>query len=633
MNLKSTGLIFVVFTGLLAFTYKNSKNKIAFNESQSSEHNFYYQTNNAIEAVIKDEMIKQNLVGVAVGVIKDGRTIHLKSYGYTEIESKKAFTNQSVFRWASISKVVTAVAIHQLHEENKLKLNDLVTKHVSYWPTKDNKDKITIEQLLTHRSGIRHYKDYDSKKYKNEKSFDPKQSVAVFKDAALGTVPGNRFLYSTFGYNLLGAVAHEASPNGFEKWVTARIKNPLSLSSLTAYSTGIKGYDKICDDILTPTDGGKILWKLPGGGYCSNIIDLTKFMNGLINGTLLKNTAELWKQSDNGATGYGYGMRRGRNGTRITTEHGGAHSDMRTLLKFFTDEKSGICLAVNGGSYVNTGRLYERIAKAASIGNYTPAISPVHVSSATNCDNRYVSVWHNNEQETILRRGYSTNAFADECTRLSVAGYQCMNFKTYQHNKKQVWDGIFKKQTGRHAMWRNFDKEGFNKKWQEMSNEGYRLIDLETYMSSNNKKRLYAGLFVGGSGKYALFRGLDTKAFGEKRDDLAKAGYKLIDIEVYTEKRNQKWCGVWVAGEDGLLNRNYSTKEFEKLVSDRDKAGWKLIDVETYLSGSTRQWAGIWEKSNRTQEYLPNHAHDSTHSRLMNTRIGRRLEIVDYEKY
>ena len=91
--------------------------------------------NPQIDRIVYDEMVKQNLPGVAVGVIKDGRIIHYQGYGYTDIEKKSKVTRNTIFRWASISKPLTAIATLQLAEDGKLKLKsvyDALGGEVSY---------------------------------------------------------------------------------------------------------------------------------------------------------------------------------------------------------------------------------------------------------------------------------------------------------------------------------------------------------------------------------------------------------------------------------------------------------------------------------------------------------------------
>ena len=78
---------------------------------------------NRIDQAVEAEMNRQNAVGVAVGVIRDGRIAHLKGYGLANRKSETPVDTESMFRWASISKPLTALAAMQLWEEGKLDLD------------------------------------------------------------------------------------------------------------------------------------------------------------------------------------------------------------------------------------------------------------------------------------------------------------------------------------------------------------------------------------------------------------------------------------------------------------------------------------------------------------------------------
>ena len=72
--------------------------------------------NAELDRIIGEELARQEIVGAAVGVIQNGKVIHVKGYGHQSLARKRRITNKTVFRWASISKTVTAVAAFQLME-------------------------------------------------------------------------------------------------------------------------------------------------------------------------------------------------------------------------------------------------------------------------------------------------------------------------------------------------------------------------------------------------------------------------------------------------------------------------------------------------------------------------------------
>ena len=233
------------------------------------------------------------------------------------------------------------------------------------------------------------------------------------------------------------------------------------------------------------------------------------------------------------------------------------------------------------------------------------------------------SVWRKTNKDSIIKRDYTTNGFNKEWKAMRSKGYHLENINF--HNN--LWHGIFKKGTGKYAMWRNFSHSEFDKKWREMSRNGYRLYDLETYLLRG--KRKWAGLFKKGTGKHALWTNFSTNGFSKKRKSMANKGMKLIDLEVFLSRGSLKWSGVWIAGKDGLLNRNYNGNEFKQLVSNRGKSGYKLIDVEAYKVNGKRKWAGIWEKNQKKQRVY----YESDYCYMLGTDKHKEYELIDLEYY
>ena len=83
-----------------------------------------------VDAAMTAEMERQKAIGVAVGVIREGEIVYAKGYGFADREEKIPVTTKTMFRWASISKPLTAVVAMQLVEAGKLDLDDDVRRHV-----------------------------------------------------------------------------------------------------------------------------------------------------------------------------------------------------------------------------------------------------------------------------------------------------------------------------------------------------------------------------------------------------------------------------------------------------------------------------------------------------------------------
>ena len=309
-----------------------------------------------IDAVVLDEMRRQNIVGMAVGIVRNGEIDYAMGYGYEDLKQEKPVTTHTIFRWGSVSKTLTATAALMLAEQNPaFSLYDRVTEHVHYWPADNNKRDIRIRHLLSHRSGIAHYRktkgcfenphpDFDRRKHP-DKLFNAPQSVAVFRDQKLCFDPGTSYRYSTFGYSLLASAIEGGAGTSYANWVRKKIQIPLGMDSLQQASGERTGFDMEGNKLKQVTLGNAA-WRLPGGGWESNIIDLAKFANALLQGSLLNDTARLWTTIP-GNPSYGYGIKYTRNKSHVW--HEGMHYNSRALLYLLPGsvERTGIVIMTN----------------------------------------------------------------------------------------------------------------------------------------------------------------------------------------------------------------------------------------------------------------------------------------------
>ena len=133
------------------------------------------------------DVYKPDAPGAAIIVVKDGQVIFRKGYGLANLELGVAIRPEMVFRLCSVTKQFTAVAISMLVEQGRLSLNDEITKFFPDYPT--GRRKVTVENLLTHTSGI---KDYIEKLWPARMREDLRleRLIAVFKNDALEFEPG-----------------------------------------------------------------------------------------------------------------------------------------------------------------------------------------------------------------------------------------------------------------------------------------------------------------------------------------------------------------------------------------------------------------------------------------------------------
>ncbi len=581
-----------------------------------------------VDKVVEDQMTKQEIYGCAVAVVENGKIVHVKAYGHHDRLRKKPISTSTVFRWASISKPLTAVAAFKAIEANKLSLTDKVSKHVSYWPKTGNKDSLRVSHLLNNRGGVNQYTNIQKSKYKSKNNFNAKECVEVFSDASLDFNPGSQYNYTTFGFNLLGAVVEEATNIAYEKYVLDNIGKKAGMTSLTPYPADPGGYNKNCNAAIISTTEGDVEWKLPGGGWGSNINDLAKFMQGLINGTFLTNTAALWQSVPNN-NNYCFGVWRESLKGEAYVYHNGIHKDVRTYMGFYPSSKFGVVVMINADDNVSEGRLAKKV-QALFGKDWGMDDFPVnYCGQSLKCGDNTTGVWRKTDKgdETIIRRGYSKDEFNAEWNWLLDKGYYCADLETYEQGGSRKWDGIFKKTNKKSGMIRDYTHADFNTKWKELSDAGYRLIDIETYM--DGKTRKWAGLFLQMSGGYVLQRNMSQQELHDKWVENGKKGLKLIDIERYGDQ----WAAVWIAGEDVAMVRNYETNDFRDKRRELNDKGWRLIDVDTYMDGKTRKWSGLWEKSSVAERYLYGYDFCDWLTTYHNVYDNEGYELIDLETY
>jgi serine beta-lactamase-like protein LACTB, mitochondrial len=239
--------------------------------------------------IIEYKKIK-NIPSISAGILMKGKIFWLGTTGYSDVENMILANPKTVYRIASISKPITAVAIMQLVEKGKIKLDDDVRKYIPYFPQK--KWKFTIRQLLNHTSGIRNYRtaeEFDSKTHFNS----TREAISVVMDDPLSFQPGTKFLYTTLGYNLLAAVLESVTQMNYDAYLKKNIFEPAGMTStFTEVQKEIihhraHGYVKDEYRELENAPLADLSIKYAGGGLISTAEDLLKFADGLITGKLI----------------------------------------------------------------------------------------------------------------------------------------------------------------------------------------------------------------------------------------------------------------------------------------------------------------------------------------------------------
>lgn len=189
--------------------------------------------------------------GMSLVVVKNGKVIYKKGFGWADRPRKIAATSESVYHWWSITKIATAIAILQLQERGKLRLDDSVANYLSFFKVQypsANSAVITIYHLLNHSSGlpnpgfrIMSWIHHDGEPSINQTALVEK----VLPDfSKLEFEPGDHTEYTNIGYMVLGAIIEKVTGQTYETYIKEHILEPLGMAHTDfIYTNAMKLYE------------------------------------------------------------------------------------------------------------------------------------------------------------------------------------------------------------------------------------------------------------------------------------------------------------------------------------------------------------------------------------------------------
>ena len=262
-------------------------------------------------------------VSGCVLIRQDEKLLVQRSFGLADREAKVAIDDGTVFDIGSIAKTFTAAAILKLQDQGRLKLNDTIQTHLESVP--QDKQRITIHQLLTHTAGLEnHHTPYDFFPMTRQQAV--KRSLA----APLRWEPGTNEGYSNAGYALLAAIIELVTGESFQSYVKRELITPAKLTSTGWYIDEVLDGRQVAYGYVGDRKRGvPIKWKLTwsligGGGMLSTVDDLDRWQRELFHGKLLSNEArsELRRAPDQSWTS---GWQRRNRDAGPVIEKGGAN--------------------------------------------------------------------------------------------------------------------------------------------------------------------------------------------------------------------------------------------------------------------------------------------------------------------
>ena len=335
--------------------------------------------------------------GLSLVVVKDGEVVYGKGFGLADGPNGVPATEETVYKWWSMTNIPTAMAVLQLYEQGKLDIDDPVVDYLSFFEVEcpsESCEVITIRHLLNHSSGLpdnapevmgwMHLED------------EPRLDQTAFleqvfpKYAKLKFEPGSRAEYTNVGYMVLGAIIEAVSGQTYEDYVVAHIAQPLGMertnfvytSEMLPYaavgshpSFSIESallpffYDDLDAYIREKADGR--IWfnrfyadSDPPTGLIGPATDVARLMTAYLNGGELEGARLLLPETVEMMMYDGYVESTGRAemvqglgwhvfpaGERFYLQHDGGGPAFGTAMRLYPEERLGIVVMANDTTY------------------------------------------------------------------------------------------------------------------------------------------------------------------------------------------------------------------------------------------------------------------------------------------
>jgi CubicO group peptidase (beta-lactamase class C family) len=355
-----------------------------------------------LDGLVPMQLKDDDIAGVTIAVVKEGKLLFAKGYGYADVEKKKPVSPQeTLFRPGSVSKLFTWTAIMQLFEQGKLDLDRDVNEYLDFKIPEAFGKPITLKNIMTHTPG---FEEQVKDLFTNDSSTPNLGQYLKTHIPSRIYPPGTVPAYSNYATALAGYIVERVSGRPFEEYVNENIFKPLKMGHSTfaqplpANLVGLmSGGYRLGSDPAQPFE---TINPFPAGSLSSSATDMAQFMMAhlqegqLGEARILKpETSQLMHSRlfalDDAANGMCYGFyEESRNGHRIIGHAGDTiyfHSDLHLVL----DQKVGFFISYNSaGRGDSPGRvnLWE-----ALLDRYYPFTAPAPGSSTAKDDAKAAS--------------------------------------------------------------------------------------------------------------------------------------------------------------------------------------------------------------------------------------------------
>ncbi|MEM6345647.1 MAG: serine hydrolase domain-containing protein [Bacteroidota bacterium] len=382
--------------------------------------------------------------GLSVVIAKDGKQLLQKSYGFASREHRVANEIDTKFNIASIGKLFTAVAILQLREQGKIDLNNTVGDYLPNFPNQFVRDSTTIQQLLTHTSGLPLWFDEEFDKQPKFEYLRLGDYLPLYEKLSIDKSKIGTNSYSNVGFIALGFVIEAVAKTSYRDYLRQHIFEPLGMQETNLWSL-TEIIPNVAVGYVRPSskqDWWKTNYHLnkgssPAGGAYSSPRDLATFYDGLLSNKII--SKESWDlmispqtQTPYGEYGYGIGITKHHDQSIIG--HLGGYYGARGELMWYQESNYVVAILANSDQtdyidvshFIKTylaGTEEEKSAHARTL----ELIKGIDFNSEANTEQFKESVKEGKYDETLIQiKGYYhfNNQDYSKAKRLFALNYQ-----------------------------------------------------------------------------------------------------------------------------------------------------------------------------------------------------------------
>ena len=294
---------------------------------------------------------KNNAMG-SLTISRKGVVVYSRAIGYSYISSNEKLpaTNHTKYRIGSITKMFTATMIFQLIEDGKLSLTTTVDK---FFPQLPNANKITINNLLNHRSGLHNFTEDPEYQTWMTQPKTRDEMLAIISKGGVDFQPNEKFSYSNSGYVVLAYIIEKVSKQSYSKYLSNRITSKIDLSNTyVGTKTDTKKNESFSYVFSNSWEqGSETDMSISGGAgaIVSTPADLTRFIESLFSLKLVSNNS--LEQMRTMTDGYGMGMFQFPFYTKLAYGHNGGIDGFGSTLEYFLEDSLALAYCTNGQAY------------------------------------------------------------------------------------------------------------------------------------------------------------------------------------------------------------------------------------------------------------------------------------------